>query len=50
VAGWVAERSIAPVLKTGGPARAPGVRIPPHPPLKATNSLIYIVFIQVYRF
>jgi hypothetical protein len=28
----VAERLKAPVLKTGEPARAPWVRIPPHPP------------------
>ena len=32
VKGWVAERFKAPVLKTGGRASAPGVRIPPHPP------------------
>ena len=31
-AGWVAERLNAPVLKTGGRASVPGVRIPPHPP------------------
>jgi hypothetical protein len=30
--GWVAEWLKAPVLKTGGPARVPWVRIPPHPP------------------
>jgi hypothetical protein len=30
--GEVAEWSIAMVLKTIGPARAPGVRIPPSPP------------------
>lgn len=30
--GWVAERLKAPVLKTGRPARASWVRIPPHPP------------------
>jgi hypothetical protein len=30
--GEVAERSIAPVLKTGVSARGPGVRIPPSPP------------------
>ena len=30
--GWVAERFKAPVLKTGVPARAPWVQIPPHPP------------------
>ena len=29
--GWVAEWSIAAVLKTAVPARVPGVRIPPHP-------------------
>ena len=32
--GWVAERFKAPVLKTGVPARAPWVRIPPHPPAR----------------
>ena len=30
--GWVAERFKAPVLKTGGGASSPWVRIPPHPP------------------
>ena len=30
--GWVAERSIATVLKTVVGATPPGVRIPPHPP------------------
>ena len=30
--GGVAERSIAAVLKTVGPARVPWVRIPPPPP------------------
>ena len=30
--GEVAERLIAPVLKTGVPARGPRVRIPPSPP------------------
>jgi hypothetical protein len=30
----VAERLIAPVLKTGKSARASGVRIPPSPPLQ----------------
>ena len=30
--GGVAEWSIAPVLKTGGPLRVPWVRIPPPPP------------------
>jgi hypothetical protein len=30
--GRVAERLMAPVLKTGVPARVPGVRIPPLPP------------------
>src|SRR5438105_14809213 len=30
--GWVAEWLKAPVLKTGGGSRLPGVRIPPHPP------------------
>src|SRR5579875_2088716 len=34
--GWVAERFKAPVLKTGAPARAPWVRIPPHPPLSCS--------------
>ncbi len=29
--GWVAERFIAPVLKTGDVERRPWVRIPPHP-------------------
>ena len=31
--GWVAERSIATVLKTVVGATPPGVRIPPHPPV-----------------
>jgi hypothetical protein len=31
--GEVAEWLMAPVLKTGVPERAPGVRIPPSPPL-----------------
>jgi hypothetical protein len=31
-AGEVAEWLMAPVLKTGVPERAPGVRIPPSPP------------------
>ena len=30
--GWVAERSIATVLKTVVGVTPPGVRIPPHPP------------------
>jgi hypothetical protein len=36
----VAERFKAPVLKTGAPARAPWVRIPPHPP--QTNSPSFV--------
>src|SRR5436309_1992399 len=34
VEGEVAERLIAPVLKTGKPARVSGVRISPSPPIK----------------
>jgi hypothetical protein len=36
-AGEVAERLNAPVLKTGGPSRAPWVRIPPSPPDSSAN-------------
>ncbi len=36
--GWVAEWSIAPVLKTGGRASVPGVQIPPHPPYSARRQ------------
>ncbi len=36
--GWVAERSKAPVLKTGDSGRNPGVRIPPHPPLQSLGG------------
>jgi hypothetical protein len=32
--GWVAEWTIAVVLKTIEPETVPGVRIPPHPPLE----------------
>jgi hypothetical protein len=42
----VAEWSIAAVLKTVGPARAPGVRIPPSPPNILKNKKIsYYVFV-----
>ena len=39
--GWVAERSKAPVLKTGRGASPSWVRIPPHPPFFFSNYLIY---------
>lgn len=37
--GWVAERFIAPVLKTGDVERRPWVRIPPHPLLILTTNV-----------
>ncbi len=37
VAGEVAERLMAPVLKTGIPERVSGVRIPPSPPDSQLN-------------
>lgn len=36
--GWLAERSMAAVLKTDGPERVPGVRIPRHPPIPTQLS------------
>ena len=46
--GWVAERSIATVLKTVVGATPPGVRIPPHPPENKTRPtgrdfLLYLI-------
>ena len=38
--GWVAERSKAPVLKTGRGASPSWVRIPPHPPMYLDNPLV----------
>lgn len=38
--GWVAERFKAPVLKTGVGSFPPWVRIPPHPPFAADQSVL----------
>ncbi len=44
--GWVAERSIATVLKTVEAAMLPGVRIPPHPPVISISSNLYEIYIK----
>lgn len=45
-AGGVAERFNAPVLKTGEPARVPGVRIP-SPPFDSLRDSIELVEVSL---
>ena len=40
ISGEVAERPIAPVLKTGVPERVPGVRIPPSPKIFCLRNVV----------
>ena len=49
--GWVAERSIATVLKTVVGATPPGVRIPPHPPVinKSPQNSCGVYFCPAFR-
>ena len=46
--GEVAERLMAPVLKTGIPERVSGVRIPPSPPLQKTKDLRSRLYARLY--
>ena len=48
-AGGVAERSIAPVLKTGEGASLPWVRIPPPPPIYLASQLKLLYFNAALR-